>query len=132
MSPILSRSRSRSGSSRHTTREGRTRTVESQSWKQEQRQQPKLSLIIKVSMTKRRSRSPSRRSRPTSKSRRSSPHTSLGHAWTADGSSDQPASWMLSTRTKRKILAGEYVDFDTILTLYGPCLVLSSSVACTF
>ena len=63
-----------------------------------------------------RSRSPSRRSRTRSKSRRSSPHTSLSYRWTAIESNDQPASWMLSRRTKRKILAVDYVDFDVILT----------------
>ena len=67
--------------------------------------------------------------RTRSKSRRSSPLTSLEHAWTAAGSSKQPTSWMLSRRTKRKILAGEDVDFDTILTEVTTNMATKGSVS---
>ena len=115
--PMLSRSRSRSGSSRHTIREGRIR-MQSRNRGNQNNDSSRSSRSSSRSQSPytRQSTSPSRRSRTRSKSHPSSTRTSLGHAWTAAGSSKQPASWMLSRRTKRKILAGEYVDFDIILT----------------
>ena len=115
--PVLTCSRSRSGSSRYTTRKGRTRTWNhNHGNRNNDSNRSSRSSSRSRSPHKRRFRSPSRHSRTRLKSHRSSPRTSLGHAWTAAGSSDQRESWMLSRRTKRKILAGEYVDFDTILT----------------
>ena len=115
--PMLTRSRSSSGSSHYTTRDGHTRTWSPNCGnRNDDSSRSSRSSSRSRSPHKRRFRSPSRRSCTRSKSRHSSPRTSLGHAWTAAGSSNQPASWMLFRRTKRKILAGEYVDFDTILT----------------
>ena len=115
--PVLSRSSSRSGSACHATREGRTRTrSRNRGNRNNDSSHSSRSSPRSRSPRRRRSRSPSRRSRARSKSRRSSPRTSLGSGWTATGSNDQPASWMLSRRTKRKILASDYVDFDVILT----------------
>ena len=115
--PMLTRSRSRSGSSCYTTREGHTR-MRSRNCGNRNNDRSRSSRLSSRSRSqhKRWLRSTSHRSCTRSKSRCSSPRTSVGHAWTAAESSNQPASWMLSRRTKRKILAGEYVDFDTILT----------------